>query len=52
MVKVVKADSVNERGSRNVLDGDLAILRGFDFNINGLAKWEAALRVTSVPGSA
>ena len=35
MVKVVKADSVNERGSRNVLDGDLAILRGFDFNING-----------------
>ncbi|HQW44988.1 MAG TPA: hypothetical protein PLX74_12470 [Chitinophagaceae bacterium] len=34
MMKVVKADSTSTRGLRNVLDGELELLRGFDFNIN------------------
>lgn len=32
-VRVVKADAVNSRGMRNVTDGNLALLLGFDFNI-------------------
>lgn len=32
MVKVVKADAVNLRGKRNVVDGELEKLVGFDFN--------------------
>ena len=35
MVKVVKADTDNVRGERKVENGDLSILQGFDFNING-----------------
>ncbi len=35
MMKVVKADQVNARGERNVLDGELELLQGFEFNING-----------------
>lgn len=35
MVKVIQADMVSERGKRNVINGDLALLKGFDFNING-----------------
>ena len=35
MVKVIQADSVNERGLRNVIDGEAELLSGFDFNING-----------------
>ncbi|HEY1025156.1 MAG TPA: hypothetical protein VGE26_08335 [Sphingobacteriaceae bacterium] len=35
MVKVVKADATSERGLRNVLDGELELLTGFEFNING-----------------
>ncbi|POY36456.1 hypothetical protein C3K47_11990 [Solitalea longa] len=35
MMKVVKADAVSERGLRNVLDGELVLLQGFEFNING-----------------
>lgn len=32
MMKVIKADQVSERGLRNVLDGELELLKGFDFN--------------------
>lgn len=35
MVKVVKADQTNARGERNVLDGELELLQGFEFNVNG-----------------
>lgn len=34
MMKVIKADAVNERGQRNVIDGEALLLNGFDFNIN------------------
>jgi hypothetical protein len=34
MMKVVKADATNGRGLRNVLDGELELLKGFDFNAN------------------
>ncbi len=35
MVRVVKADITNERGKRNVIDGEAELLEGFDFNKNG-----------------
>ena len=35
MMEVLKADSTSTRGQRNVLDGELELLEGFDFNING-----------------
>ena len=35
MVKVIQADQVNERGLRNVIDGEAELLIGFEFNING-----------------
>jgi hypothetical protein len=35
MMAVVKADATNTRGRRNVLDGELELLTGFDFNIDG-----------------
>jgi hypothetical protein len=35
MVKVIQADTVSERGLRNVIDGEAELLVGFDFNING-----------------
>jgi len=35
MMKVVKADAVNARGLRNVIDGETELLLGFEFNING-----------------
>lgn len=35
MVKVIQADLVNERGLRNVIDGEAELLTGFEFNING-----------------
>ena len=34
MLKVVQADEVNDRGMRNVIDGEAALLEGFDFNNN------------------
>jgi len=34
MVKVIRADAVNSRGERNVMDGDVSLLQGFDFNKN------------------
>jgi hypothetical protein len=35
MVKVIQADLVNDRGLRNVIDGEAELLVGFDFNITG-----------------
>jgi hypothetical protein len=35
MLKVIQADQVNARGERTVADGQLILLNGFDFNING-----------------
>ncbi|TDE41621.1 hypothetical protein E0I26_16160 [Flavobacterium rhamnosiphilum] len=35
MVKVIQADLVNERGLRNVIDGEAELLAGFEFNIGG-----------------
>lgn len=35
MMRVVQADAVNDRGQRNVIDGEALLLEGFDFNING-----------------
>jgi hypothetical protein len=34
MMKVVKSDEINERGLRNVIDGETELLEGFDFNIH------------------
>ena len=35
MMEVVKADATSVRGQCNVLDGELEMLEGFDFNIDG-----------------
>lgn len=35
MLKVVKSDTTNKRGERNVSQGDLSILKGFEFNVHG-----------------
>lgn len=35
MVKVIQADTVNDRGLRNVIDGEAELLSGFEFNIRG-----------------
>lgn len=35
MIKVIQEDLVSVRGQRNVLDGELELLRGFEFNSNG-----------------
>jgi len=32
---IIKTDAINERGLRNPLAGDLELLNGFEFNING-----------------
>lgn len=34
MVKVIRADAVNPRGDRDVINGDVSLLRDFDFNKN------------------
>lgn len=34
MMKVIKADALNPRGERNVIDGEAMLLEGFEFNIN------------------
>jgi hypothetical protein len=36
MLEVVKADATSTRGQRNVLDGELELLKGFEFNLRGL----------------
>lgn len=35
LMQVVKSDSINERGSRTVQDGNMQLLTDFDFNIRG-----------------
>lgn len=35
MIKVIQADQVNERGLRNVIDGEAELLVGFEFNSGG-----------------
>lgn len=35
MMKVVQADVINTRGQRNVIDGEVELLTGFEFNENG-----------------
>lgn len=35
MMRVLQTDSVNIRGARTVTDGNVLLLNGFDFNING-----------------
>lgn len=35
LVAVVKTDPVNERGLRTIQDGDMVLLNGFNFNLNG-----------------
>jgi hypothetical protein len=34
MMKVIKADATSIRGMRNVIDGEVELLQGFDFNTN------------------
>ena len=55
MIKVIKADQVNPRGLRNVIDGEAELLQEFEFNINGklgttlYAPYTAAIdRVTGI----
>lgn len=36
MMRVVKSDSVSIRGERNVTDGNIELLKGFEFNINAV----------------
>lgn len=43
MMKVIQGDLVNRRGQRRIKDGDMNLLAGFDFNING--KLSATLAV-------
>lgn len=35
MLRVIQSDAVNPRGERNLAEGDLSILTGFDFNVTG-----------------
>jgi hypothetical protein len=35
MIKVIQADEVSPRGLRNVLDGKVELLEGFEFNLTG-----------------
>jgi len=35
LLKIVKTDTTNERGLRTVQDGNLELLKGFEFNLNG-----------------
>lgn len=46
MVKVVKADAVNIRGARNVIDGETELLKGFEFNQH--SPLSTALKFTAV----
>lgn len=47
MVKVIQADATSTRGQRNVLDGELELLEGFDFNIDGKLKTVLYLSYTA-----
>ena len=36
MSQVIKSDRVNKRGQRTVADGDMTLLKGFEFNANAV----------------
>ena len=36
LIKVIKRDKVNGRGLRNINDGDLSMLKGFEFSVTGV----------------
>lgn len=35
LVRVIKTDATNERGLRTIPDGDMSLINGFEFNLNG-----------------
>ncbi len=35
LVRVIKTDPTNERGLRTIPDGDMSLINGFEFNLNG-----------------
>ena len=35
LLKIVKTDATNDRGLRTIEDGDMSLLKGFEFNTNG-----------------
>ena len=35
LLKVVKTDTVNDRGARTIQDGNMSLIEGFEFNTNG-----------------
>lgn len=35
LMQIIKTDQINDRGMRNPLDGNLELLNGFEFNLNG-----------------
>ncbi|TRX72577.1 hypothetical protein [Carboxylicivirga sp. M1479] len=44
ILKAIQADTTNRRGERNVLDGDLTLLKGFEFN--NVASLESVLKLS------
>lgn len=48
MILVIQADKVNVRGQRKVIDGEAALLNGFEFNINGKLQTTLHAPFTSV----
>jgi hypothetical protein len=55
LMKVVKADAISARGLRNVMDGEVELLKNFEFNANAMlsrtlfAKYQTSIdRVTGV----
>tara|TARA_R110000850_G_C9994993_1_gene467542 strand:+ start:14928 stop:15683 length:756 start_codon:yes stop_codon:yes gene_type:complete len=35
LMTVIKTDAINDRGQRTIQDGDMSLLKGFDFNVRG-----------------
>jgi hypothetical protein len=35
LMRVLQSDTINARGKRRIIDGNIALLTGFDFNLNG-----------------
>ena len=44
MLKVIQADTTNQRGERTVLDGEPSLLKGFEFNVT--APLESVLKIS------
>jgi hypothetical protein len=47
MVKVIREDALNSRGDRNVVDGDVSLLRGFEFNVYHSFRQAFDVQITS-----